>query len=76
MLRAQEFDKQIESDASAISSNYAGIVKISIRQAFGAMELTISKTNDGSWNTTDVLMFLKGMFHSSWITKMFKLTRK
>ncbi|KAG8213438.1 DUF1793-domain-containing protein [Butyriboletus roseoflavus] len=59
VIRAQEFDQQVESDASAISSNYAGVVQLSIRQAFGAMELTISQSSDGSWNTTDVLMFLK-----------------
>lgn len=63
VLRAQAFDKQVESDASAISSNYAGIVQLSIRQAFGAMELTISRNSDGSWNTSDTLMFLKGMLH-------------
>ncbi|KAN0093261.1 protein of unknown function (DUF1793) domain containing protein [Tylopilus felleus] len=59
LLRAQVFDQKVERDASAISSNYAGVVQLSIRQAFGAMELTISKNADGSWNTSDVLMFLK-----------------
>ncbi|KAG9314826.1 hypothetical protein JVU11DRAFT_3920 [Chiua virens] len=59
ILRSQEFDQKVESDASAISSNYAGVVQLSIRQAFGAMEITISQTADGSWNTSDVLMFLK-----------------
>ncbi|KAG1752673.1 uncharacterized protein EDB91DRAFT_1243439 [Suillus paluster] len=28
---------------------------LSIRQAFGALELTLSKNSDGSWNTDDVL---------------------
>lgn len=69
VLRAQDFDKQVENDASAISGNYAGIVQLSIRQAFGAMELTISQNSDGSWNTSDVVMFLKGMAHSLfWVT--------
>jgi hypothetical protein len=60
LSRAQVFDEMVSSDASAISSNYAGIVALSIRQAFGALELTLSKNSDGSWNTDDVLMFLKG----------------
>ncbi|KAJ8587203.1 DUF1793-domain-containing protein [Rhizopogon salebrosus TDB-379] len=59
LSRAQVFDEKVSSDASAISSNYAGIVALSIRQAFGALELTLSKNSDGSWNTDDVLMFLK-----------------
>ncbi|KAH7929420.1 DUF1793-domain-containing protein [Leucogyrophana mollusca] len=57
--RAQAFDAKVQSDASAISSDYAGIVALSVRQAFGALELTLSKSSDGSWNTTDILMFLK-----------------
>ncbi|EGO02196.1 hypothetical protein SERLA73DRAFT_104578 [Serpula lacrymans var. lacrymans S7.3] len=57
--RAQAFDSQLQSDASAISTDYAGLVAMSVRQAFGATEITISKNSDGSWNTADVLMFLK-----------------
>ncbi|KAG0709752.1 hypothetical protein DFH29DRAFT_978606 [Suillus ampliporus] len=59
LRRAQAFDQKVQSDASAISSNYAGVVALSVRQAFGALELTLSKNGDGSWNTDDVLMFLK-----------------
>ncbi|KAG1815522.1 uncharacterized protein BJ212DRAFT_1481299 [Suillus subaureus] len=57
--RAQAFDQKVQSDASAISSNYAGVVALSVRQAFGALELTLSKNSNGSWNTDDILMFLK-----------------
>ncbi|KAJ7590931.1 DUF1793-domain-containing protein [Mycena floridula] len=57
--RADVFDSQLNSDASLISQDYADIVALSVRQAFGATELTISKNSDGSWNTNDVLMFLK-----------------
>ena len=31
-----------------------------MRQVFGATELTISKNDDGSFNTEDILMFMKG----------------
>jgi hypothetical protein len=43
LSRANALDHQIEADASKISSNYAAIVALSIRQALGATELTISK---------------------------------
>lgn len=60
LTRAKAFDAKVQSDASAISTDYASIVALSIRQAFGATEITISKKSDGSWNTADVLMFMKG----------------
>ncbi len=60
LSQATGFDSQVENDASAISKDYAGIVALSIRQAMGSMEVTISKTMDGSWNTDDVLVFMKG----------------
>ncbi|KDQ29342.1 hypothetical protein PLEOSDRAFT_157064 [Pleurotus ostreatus PC15] len=59
LTRANAFDAQVNSDASKISSDYASIVALSIRQAFGATEITISKRADGSFNTDDVLVFMK-----------------
>jgi hypothetical protein len=59
--RANTFDAKVQSDASKISTNYAGIVALSIRQAVGATEITISKGSNGAFNTSDVLMFMKGM---------------
>ncbi|KZP32941.1 DUF1793-domain-containing protein [Athelia psychrophila] len=56
---ANTFDAKVQSDASAISDDYAAIVALSIRQAMGGIELTISKNSDGSWNTNDTLVFLK-----------------
>lgn len=60
LSRAQAFDAKLQSDASAISSDYAEVVALSVRQAFCAMEITISKNGANSWNTSDVLVFLKG----------------
>lgn len=57
---AQAFDTKLQSDASAISSDYAEVVALSVRQALGAMEITVSKNGVNSWNTSDVLVFLKG----------------
>ncbi|KAI0036801.1 hypothetical protein K488DRAFT_81789 [Vararia minispora EC-137] len=59
LSRAQNFDAKVQSDASKTSSDYAALVALSIRQAFGATEITISKNPDGSFNTDDVLMFMK-----------------
>ncbi|KAH8105922.1 DUF1793-domain-containing protein [Cristinia sonorae] len=59
LTRAKNFDAQVNRDASAISSDYASIVALSIRQVFGATELTISKGRTGKFNTSDVLMFMK-----------------
>ncbi|KAG9004392.1 hypothetical protein FRB94_002410 [Tulasnella sp. JGI-2019a] len=59
LSRANAFDKQIQSDASVISSDYADVVALSIRQALGATEITISKDGSRNWNTSDVMMFMK-----------------
>lgn len=62
LARANALDAQVNGDASRISADYASIVALSIRQALGAMEITVSKNSDGSWNTGDVLVFMKGAF--------------
>ena len=54
------FDAQVKRDASAISSNYVGLVELSIRQAFGAIEFTVSRNNNG-YNADDILVFMKGI---------------
>ncbi|KAA1466346.1 DUF1793-domain-containing protein [Dentipellis sp. KUC8613] len=59
LQRAQQFDSKVNSDASKISSDYAAIVALSLRQTFGATELTISRGSNGQWNTSDVMMFMK-----------------
>ncbi|KAG6873728.1 hypothetical protein C0995_011547 [Termitomyces sp. Mi166 len=59
LSRAQMLDSRVNSDASKISADYADLVTLSIRQAIGAMEITISKNSDGTWNTSDIIIFLK-----------------
>ncbi|KZV92371.1 DUF1793-domain-containing protein [Exidia glandulosa HHB12029] len=56
---ATKFDDQVKEDAAKVSPEYAGIVELSLRQAFGACELTISKNADGSFNKDDLLFFMK-----------------
>ena len=60
MERAQSFDAQVQADADKISSDYAGLVALSIRQTFGATEITLSKNSGGTFNTSDVMTFMKG----------------
>ena len=59
--RANAFDSKLNSDASRISSDYAGIVALSVRQTFGATELTVSRGADGAFNASDITMFMKGV---------------
>ena len=58
------FDSKVQTDATKISADYASIVALSIRQALGATEVTISKTSTGAYNTSDVIVFMKGKFVS------------
>ncbi|TFY68763.1 hypothetical protein EVG20_g3433 [Dentipellis fragilis] len=59
--RADKLDAKILGDAGAMSSDYADIVSLAARQVYGATELTIAKGSDGSWNTSDVMMFMKNI---------------
>ncbi|PPQ99075.1 hypothetical protein CVT24_003635 [Panaeolus cyanescens] len=59
LSRANAFDLQVQNDANKISTDYASIVALSIRQALGATEITVSKNSDGSFNTNDVIVFMK-----------------
>lgn len=60
LIRANTLDAQVNNDATKISDDYASIVALSIRQALGALEITIPSNTEGSWNTSDVLGFIKG----------------
>lgn len=61
--RAQQLDSKILTAAQNISSDYADIVSLAARQVFAATELTISQSSDGSgsYNTSDVMMFMKNI---------------
>jgi hypothetical protein len=58
--RSNAFDTKVNNDASKISTDYAAVVALSIRQALSALEITVSRNSDGSFNTGDVIVFLKG----------------
>jgi hypothetical protein len=59
LSRAKTLDAKINNDASKISADYASLVALSVRQALGATEITISKDSSGKWNTNDVKVFMK-----------------
>ncbi|RDB22588.1 Glutaminase A [Hypsizygus marmoreus] len=59
LARAKAFDNKVNLDSSKISIDYAAIVALSLRQALATIEITITKNNDGTWNTGDVLVFMK-----------------
>ncbi|KAJ6539470.1 hypothetical protein B0H19DRAFT_1213411 [Mycena capillaripes] len=59
LSRANTFDSKVQTDASKISADYAAVVALSIRQAFAATELTLSKTSSGAFNTSDIILFMK-----------------
>ncbi|OCH91418.1 hypothetical protein OBBRIDRAFT_886945 [Obba rivulosa] len=57
--RAQALDQKILRDASNISTEYADLVSLAARQAFGGIDITISNGTDGHWNTSDIMIFMK-----------------
>ncbi|KAF8595372.1 DUF1793-domain-containing protein [Ceratobasidium sp. AG-I] len=56
---ASALDTKIFNDATPIHSDYTAIVQLSTRQAFAAVEITLSKTESGSYNTSDIKIFMK-----------------
>ncbi|KAL5536145.1 hypothetical protein ACEPAF_4250 [Sanghuangporus sanghuang] len=57
---AISLDSEILGAAGQISGNYADILSLSTRQAMGALEYTLLKSDD-SFNTSDVKAFMKDM---------------
>ena len=57
---AEKLDAKLASDGGAISSQYADLLAISTRQAFGAYDLTVARpSNGGAVNMSDVKAFAK-----------------
>ncbi|KAI0057014.1 hypothetical protein BV25DRAFT_1813076 [Artomyces pyxidatus] len=59
--RATQLDAKITADAQKVSSDYVDLISLAARQAYGGTELTIAKGSDGSFNTSDVMMFMKNI---------------
>ncbi|KAF7783408.1 hypothetical protein Agabi119p4_1432 [Agaricus bisporus var. burnettii] len=57
--RGQAFDGGILQEASAISSEYAGILSLVTRQIFASMDITIAADEKGRTSPSDVKIFMK-----------------
>lgn len=42
-------------------AGYTDLLAMATRQIFGALEITVSKSSDGTWNQSDVMIFSKDM---------------
>ncbi|EMD33491.1 hypothetical protein CERSUDRAFT_108226 [Gelatoporia subvermispora B] len=62
--RASEFDQSLTQAATNISSQYAGILSLAPRIAFGGLDITVSDGTDGQLNASDVKTFMKDMGNS------------
>ena len=59
-LRANALDQRIMSEASAISSDYADLVALSLRPAFAAIDITVAKGSTGV-NASDAKAYMKDL---------------
>ncbi|KAJ7779914.1 hypothetical protein B0H16DRAFT_1359620 [Mycena metata] len=62
--RAIALDEQILRAATAVSQNYADLVSLATRQAMAGMDITLSTLPDGTWNFSDVKIFMKDVGNS------------
>ena len=63
ILATSQLDGMLLSAASNISPEYASIISLVTRQVMGGGEITMTKNSDGSWDETDVMMFIKDIAH-------------
>ncbi|KLO08004.1 DUF1793-domain-containing protein [Schizopora paradoxa] len=61
MSASKQLDSQILNDATKVSSSYGDLLSLVARQAMSAIEITVSKNADGSFNSSDVMAFMKDM---------------
>lgn len=58
---ADALDAQILADGQRFSSDYSDLLRLSLLQAMGGIDLTLSQAVDGSWNGSDIKAFMKNM---------------
>jgi hypothetical protein len=63
---AMAFDANITNMASSImpGGEYSDLVSLAIRQVLSSTELTIAKGADGTFNTSDVMLFMRDVDES------------
>lgn len=57
--RAIALDNAILGNASSISTQYADLVSLAVRQTLGSLDFTVSTGTDGNPNASDVRIFMK-----------------
>ncbi|KAJ3526138.1 hypothetical protein NMY22_g10284 [Coprinellus aureogranulatus] len=58
--RAENLDIKLKDDASRISSHYADLVSLSLRQTMGSIEISLPRPGfRQSWNTSDIQAFVR-----------------
>jgi hypothetical protein len=62
------FDAKVQSEATAsVSAHYAALCAIAARQVYSGLEITVGKATDGSYNTSDVMVFVKEIATSNYV---------
>ena len=65
LSNAKKFDAQVAADSKkavgggTVGDQYAAMTQLAVRQAFGALEITLSIDGSGAFNSSDVMIFLK-----------------
>ncbi|KAH9171798.1 hypothetical protein EDB89DRAFT_2070371 [Lactarius sanguifluus] len=60
-LRAQKLDQKILQGAAPVSNLLGDLVSLSTAQVYGSTQLTIGTDVNGSYNKSDVMMFMKNI---------------
>ena len=58
---AASFDAELSAAGEAVSSKYADLLALSTRQMLGSIDITLALGDDGNWNFSDTLVFMKNM---------------
>ncbi|KAL5508771.1 hypothetical protein ACEPAG_4750 [Sanghuangporus baumii] len=58
---AETFGSQILNAGQQFSAEYTDLLALTVPQVMGCMDITLSKSSDGSWNMSDVKVFTKNM---------------
>ncbi|KLO15801.1 hypothetical protein SCHPADRAFT_243997 [Schizopora paradoxa] len=58
---AEAFDQMIQNVPLSHITGYSDLLSLVARQIFGTLEITVSKSSDGTWNQSDTMIFSKDM---------------
>ena len=59
--RAQKLDQKILQGAAPISNLLGDLVSLAAAQVYGSTQLTVAVGASGTFNTSDVMMFMKNI---------------